>query len=145
MCASSHQNGFAILGLAALAFFSTPFGLRAEQGDIVITREVVPRVATRAPLAEDPNPRVSNPGLVTLKATGELSDGDFAAVSTGSPLIESAVTNAVTNNLIQVQRFPAQNMPHSGAARGAGQAGVAGQVNRSIQQGLRPLQQLGGR
>ncbi|MDP2245442.1 hypothetical protein [Pseudomonas sp.] len=120
----------------------------AERGDIIISRDVQPRSATRQPMMPDPNPRVSNPGaVVKYSTTNELSDADFASMSTGMALPERIVHNHLNGNSSLMGAPTHQSVPGINASHGGGGAagGVAGQVNRGIQQGLRPLQIIGGR
>jgi hypothetical protein len=116
---------------------------QAAEGDVIITREVQPRVATRAALVPDPNPLSVNPGRSVIEATAELADGDFANVSSGLALPQQLLGNSLGH---QVQTPLQHSMPGLGAPHGGGGgSGVATQVNRSVQQGLRPLQMLGDR
>jgi len=117
--------------------------LQAAEGDVIISREVQPRVATRAALVPDPNPRSVNPGRSVVDATAELGDSDFAKVSSGLALPQQLLGGPLGN---QLQAPLQQSLPGLGAGHGAGGGnGVAAQVNRSVQQGLRPLQMLGER
>lgn len=117
----------------------------AEEGDIVISRQVQPRVATTSPLVPDPSPRVVNPGSHALGVGGELNDGDFSRVSSGRTITERVISDHVINGAIRA--LPSQTLERSGASNSgvSRQGDVATQVNRSVQQGLRPLQILGGR
>ncbi len=128
----------ALLSLVTLAY--------GGEGEITISRDVQPRVATRAPLMVDPNPRTSSPGAITYEATDELSDSDFAAITTGTAMSGLLSSGAHSSNPSSVDRLPQQHLPGMGAThRAGGQGSVGSQVNRSVQQGLRPLQSLGGR
>ncbi|MDX1367829.1 hypothetical protein [Pseudomonas sp.] len=120
--------------------------IAAEDGDIIISRDVQPRSATRLPTMPDPNPRVSNPGAAVQSSTHELSDADFANMSTGMALSDRIVHNHLTGNSSLMGTPSHQSVPGLNASHGGGAtSGVAGQVNRSVQQGLRPLQILGDR
>lgn len=158
-----------IVGLRYLLFFfcllpaivMTPPAFAAG-GDIIIIREVQPRSATRPPLVPDPNPHIVNPkpnavidqGLSNLTAPGELSDSDFANI-TGGHGIQHHLTNPQGPHAVgeHVQHGSAgvnqQNIPASPGASHIGGSrlgnNIDGQVNRSLQQGLSPLQQLQGR
>ncbi len=117
--------------------------LQAADGDVIITREVQPRVATRAALVPDPNPLSVNPGRSVVDATAELGDSDFASVSSGLALPQQLLGHSLGNH---VQTPLQQSVPGLGASHSGGAgSGVAAQVNRSVQQGLRPLQMLGER
>jgi len=136
-----------VLLVCTAVALSAPLAM-AEPGQIIITRDVQPRSATRPALVPDPNPKTVNPGAITTGAMVELSDGDFASVSTGSVLPGLVVGSPQIGGQLQIERMPSQNLPGMsavhGGARGA-DGGISGQVNRPLQQGLRPLQQLGGR
>ncbi|MBA6118941.1 hypothetical protein JET76_01475 [Pseudomonas putida] len=131
-----------LVGCALAASFSVP--VQAENGIIVITRDVQPRIATRAPLAPDPYPTTANanPSAYVLKQTNELSDGDFAGISSGAGI--SSLITQQTNNLggnINTQT----QLPNLAAGRGTGSgSGIANMVNSSVQRGLAPLQILTG-
>lgn len=129
---------------------------QAAGGDIIISREVQPRSATRAALVPDPNPNVANPNhaprinrtLESAQAPLEISDSDFASVTSGTSL---------GNGLQIFTRTPDQTGTHMPGRNGLGISGntaagrsvggstgrIGGDVNRSVQQGLRPLQNLG--
>jgi hypothetical protein len=143
--------------------------LLAGDGDIIIIRTVQPRSATRLPLTPDPKPLAINPrdlsgkpaqnhtsniGNTVTRSLGELSDGDFAGISSGQGLggagralnapSAGAVNhqpNGITNQTLNGNVGQAN---HRNGGGGAGLAGVPSQVNRSLQQGLRPLQMLTG-
>lgn len=116
----------------------------ADNGIITITRDVQPRMAVRAPLAPDPYPTTANANPVTyvVKQTNELSDGDFANITSGtgiSSLITQQTTNLGGNIGNQTQ------LPNMAAGRGTGGGnGIANMVNSSVQRGLAPLQILTG-
>jgi len=125
----------------------------AAGGDIILSRQVQPRVATRQALVPDPNPRIVNPSpnriigdtlLGGTSGNNELNDRDFAGVSTGLALPKQ-LNNASYNAPIFSNSMPTQSSSGAAASQGGGMAGnVAGQVNRSVQQGLLPLQIIGG-
>lgn len=58
----------------------------ADKGIIIIKRDVQVRNATIPPLIPDPSPTTvnANPSAHVLKQTNELSDGDFASISSGA-------------------------------------------------------------
>jgi len=131
-----------LVGCALGAGFSVP--VQAENGIIIITRDVQPRIATRAPLAPDPYPTTANanPSAYVLKQTNELSDGDFATITSGtgiSSLITQQTNNVGGNIGNQTQ------LPNLAAGRGTGSGnGISNMVNSSVQRGLAPLQILTG-
>lgn len=117
----------------------------AGDGDVILTRTVQPRVATRAPLVPDPNPIKVNvsPANQIERQTGELSDADFANVS------GSLGTQGRMLNLDNSGALNSSQLRHSGTSAGhsagSSSSGLGGQINRTVQQGLSPLQNLRGR
>jgi hypothetical protein len=131
-----------LLGCALGSSFSLP--VQAENGIVVITRDVQPRIATRAPLAPDPNPVTvnTNPSAHILKQTTELSDGDFAGISSGSGIntLITQQTNSISTSINTQTQLP--NIA-GGRASGSGN-GIANMVNSNVQQGLGALKILNG-
>ncbi len=139
--------------LLGMATMMVPISLLAAGGDILLSREVQPRAATREPLVPDPNPRVVNPkpstyvgeDLQMRSVPGELNDGDFAAVTSGARMTQQLLSPTVQGAHSATSRLGnpssvAGNNPvgHAGGSLGK----IDSNVNRSIQQGLRPLQIL---
>lgn len=118
--------------------------VQADNGVIIIKRDVQPRMATRAPVMPDPSPTTANanPSRQVLRQTNELSDGDFASVASGAGI--SRLVNQNTNNLggnitnqTQLSNLPAGRSGNSGN-------GIANMVNSNIQQGLGALRVVTG-
>lgn len=118
--------------------------VQADNGIIIIKRDVQPRMATRPPVAPDPSPTTANanPSKQVLRQTNELSDGDFASVATGAGISRLVTQN--TNNLggnitnqTQLSNLPAGRSGNSGN-------GIANMVNSNIQQGLGALRVVTG-
>ncbi|MFJ4348442.1 hypothetical protein [Pseudomonas sp. NPDC089401] len=125
-------------GLAAVP------ALADKNGVVVITRDVQTRTAFRAPLAPDPNPTTvnTNPSAQVLKQTNELSDGDFASISSGAGIsnLVTQQTNGIGSNISNQTQ-----LPNLAAGRGSGSGnGISNMVNSSVQRGLAPLQILTG-
>ena len=128
----------------------------AGGGDIIISRDVQPRAATRQELVPDPNPQLVNPNndpLINRAVRGgqapmELSDRDFAGVNTGTSLASGVqifaqpVDQPAGNHLPGRAGLGVTGSSSVGGATGAANR-VGSDVNRSVQQGLRPLQNLG--
>ncbi|MFI7858710.1 MULTISPECIES: hypothetical protein [Pseudomonas] len=117
---------------------------QADNGIIVITRDVQPRIATRAPLAPDPYPTTANanPSAYVLRQTNELSDGDFASITSGTGI--SSLVTQQTDNLGGPIGNQTQ-LANQAAGRGTGSGnGISNMVNSSVQRGLAPLQILTG-
>ncbi|MDD2109233.1 MULTISPECIES: hypothetical protein [Pseudomonas] len=116
----------------------------ADNGIIVITRDVQTRNAVVPPLRPDPNPTTvnANPSAHILKQTNELSDGDFANISSGAGI--STLITQQTNNLGGNLNNQSQ-LPNLAGGRGTGSGnGISNMVNSSVQRGLAPLQILTG-
>ncbi|WP_426807921.1 hypothetical protein ABOC32_16065 [Pseudomonas sp. WOUb67] len=118
---------------------------QADNGIIIIKRDVQVRNATVPPLIPDPSPTTvnANPSAYVLKQTNELSDGDFASISSGSGI--SNMITQQTNNL--GGNLGNQNqLPNLSSGRGTGGSGngISNMVNSSVQRGLAPLQILTG-
>lgn len=117
---------------------------QADNGIIVITRDVQTRNAVVPPLRPDPNPTTvnANPSAHILKQTNELSDGDFANISSGAGI--STLITQQTNNLGGNLNNQSQ-LPNLAGGRGTGSGnGISNMVNSSVQRGLAPLQILTG-
>lgn len=138
------DKGIYRLLLIGCAMGALSLPVRAENGIIIITRDVQPRSAIRAPLAPDPYPVTANanPSANILKQTNELSDGDFANISSGSGI--SSLITQQTNNLGGSISNQSQ-LPNIAAGRSTGSGnGISNMVNSSVQRGLAPLQILTG-
>lgn len=140
--------------LAGLALgVAAQLPVHGAEGDIILSRQVQPRAAARQELVPDPNPQVVNPrrdvllerALESGLAPTEITDRDFAGITSGSRF--SGAFGVIPAGVSASHPAPAGGgaagfNPARHAGGTAGRAG--GQVNRSIQQGLRPLQILGG-
>jgi hypothetical protein len=131
-----------LLGCALGSSISLP--VQADNGIIIIKRDVQPRMATRAPVMPDPSPTIANanPSKQVLRQTNELSDGDFSSVASGAGISRLVTQN--TNNLggnitnqTQLSNLPAGRSGNSGN-------GIANMVNSNIQQGLGALRVVTG-
>lgn len=154
--------------LCAALVMNSPL-LLADEGDIVIIRTVQPRNATRLPLTPDPRPMAINPRTLTDTQTqgqpkaigsivkrslnGELNDNDFSTVSSGQGLNSAgrllqvptpSLGSTLPGTTNQAVNGSGVLPGASNAGGGAALANVPGQINRSLQQGLRPLHMLTG-
>jgi hypothetical protein len=117
---------------------------QADNGIIVITRDVQTRNAVVPPLIPDPSPTTvnANPAAHVLRQTNELSDGDFASISSGAG-ISNLVTQHTDN--LGVNLNHQTQLPNLAGGQGSGSGnGIANSVNSNIQRGLAPLQILTG-
>ncbi|MDB5996021.1 MAG: hypothetical protein JWP42_3157 [Pseudomonas sp.] len=119
--------------------------VQADNGIIVIKRDVQTRNATVAPVIPDPNPTTANanPSKYVLGQTNELSDGDFANVASGAGIsrLVSQGNNTNFNGNISNQN-QLSNMP--GGRSGNGGNGIANMVNSSVQRGMGVLNVIAG-
>nr|WP_178132008.1 hypothetical protein [Pseudomonas sp. C2B4] len=132
-----------LIGCALGSSVSLP--VQAENGIVVITRDVQPRMATRPPMIPDPNPTTvnTNPSQQILRQTNELSDGDFAGVTSGtgiSGLVNQGATNNLGGNITNQTQLT--NLP--GGRSGNGGSGIANMVNSSVQRGMGALNIIAG-
>lgn len=139
----------AMLVVLALAGTGVALPSLADDGVIVLTREVQPRIATRPALIPDPNPSTVNANVSPIVHRAldsyELSDKDFAGVASGSGIQRLILPDGHLPGLGVSNADAAQGLPgmNGGSTGGAG-SGIANQVNRSLQQGLAPLKILTG-
>ncbi|HEF4759955.1 TPA: hypothetical protein SAN82_002385 [Pseudomonas putida] len=134
---------FLLIGCALGSGVSLP--VQADNGIIIITRDVQPRMATRPPVIPDPNPTTvnANPSQQILRQTNELSDGDFAGVTSGtgiSGLVNQGGTGNLAGNITNQTQLT--NLP--GGRSGNGGSGIANMVNSSVQRGLGALNIMTG-
>ncbi|UVJ45885.1 hypothetical protein NVV94_10240 [Pseudomonas sp. LS1212] len=113
----------------------------AGEGVIVIKREVQPRIATRPTMAPDPKPVATNTDYSKqVISSTELSDGDFAGVSSGSTVTrvlspDGGAMRALTGSQAQ--------LPGMASGRtGASTNGISNTINRSVDRGMGALQIL---
>lgn len=121
----------------------------SDDGVIVISRDVHPRLVISPVLAPDPNPRTvnANPSATVIRATHsyELTDADFAGVTSGSSLQNQIIPNGQLPGLGNVSQISSQGLPGMRAGSGGGSgSNISNQINRSLQQGLAPLKILTG-
>lgn len=136
---------FSLLLIGCALGSSVCLPVQADNGIIIIKRDVQPRMATRAPVAPDPNPTTANanPSKQILNQTSELSDGDFATVASGagiSRLVAQGTNNLGGNITNQTQL---SNLP-AGRSGNSGNNGIANMVNSNVQQGLGALRIITG-
>jgi hypothetical protein len=134
--------GLLLIGCALCS--SVSLTVQADNGIIVIKRDVQPRMATRPPVAPDPNPTTvnANPSQHILNQTSELSDGDFASVASGAGIsrLVSQNTNNLGGNISNQNQL--SNLP--GGHSGNSGNGIANMVNSSVQQGMGALKIITG-
>jgi hypothetical protein len=135
-----------LMGSAASTLIS--FNVQAEgNGVIVLNRDVQPTPIGRS-AGKDPYPTTvnANPSARINQAMNstELSDGDFAAIASGSSIRSSMSTTTGslpgTNVLTNPNGLPGMSAGHGG---GAGSS-ISNTVNRAMSTGLAPLTRMAG-
>ncbi|MHC8320194.1 hypothetical protein ACYZT4_05770 [Pseudomonas sp. GB2N2] len=117
--------------------------VQADNGIIIIKRDVQVRNAVQPPLTPDPNPTTvnANPSRQILSQTSELSDGDFANVASGAGISRLVVqNNNLGGNISTQNQLSNQSAGRSGNSGG----GIANMVNSNVQQGLGALKIITG-
>lgn len=113
----------------------------AGNGEIVLTRTVQPHAVGNPPMHPDPDPLTVNasPLVQVMSATRELSDGDFASVSSGTGITRSIMpTGSTLPGLSTSNGLPGMSNGHGGGSGGT----LSGTISNSISQGMRPLSAL---
>ena len=113
----------------------------AGNGEIVLTRTVQPRALVNPPMHPHPDPLTVNasPLAQVMGATRELSDGDFASVSSGTALSRSIMPSGNTlPGLNTSNGLPGMSNGHGGGSGGT----LSNTIGNSIEQGMRPLSAL---
>ncbi|MBV2133016.1 hypothetical protein KRX52_09400 [Pseudomonas sp. MAP12] len=146
---ASRISRSALLSMLVLSGLGAAIPTYSADGIIVITRDVQPRVATRPALIPDPDPRTvnANPSSTVIRATNsyELTDADFAGITSGSSLQHQMLPNGQLPGLSHSSQVSSQGLPGMRAGQGGGAgSNVSNQINRSLQQGLAPLKILTG-
>jgi hypothetical protein len=140
----SYKGIYRLLLIASALGSTVCLPVQADNGIIIIKRDVQPRNATIPPLVPDPDPTTvnANPSQHILKQTNELSDGDFANVASGAGInrLVAQGTNNLGGNITNQTQL--SNLP-AGRSGNAGN-GIANMVNSSVAKGLAPLTILTG-
>ena len=113
----------------------------ADNGEIILTRTVQPHAVGNPPMHPDPDPLTVNasPLVQVMGATRELSDGDFASVSSGTALSRSIMPSGNTlPGLNTSNGLPGMSNGHGGGSGGT----LSNTIGNSIEQGMRPLSAL---
>lgn len=135
-------------GVLAIGALLIAADLCAADGTIVIQRELQPRVAFRPTMVPDPNPVSVNPNVsaqINQQLRGmELDDSDFAHVTSGQRLGNSPLAEGQLPGLEGAASSGPSSARLPGVSAGRTGNGISGQVNRSVQRGLAPLQKLSG-
>jgi hypothetical protein len=134
-----------LIGCVLGSVFSLP-AQAGGNGTIVLQRDVQPIPIGRK-AAPDPYPTTvnANPSERIVQTTNhELSDGDFASISSGASI--NGAINPNTNGLpgLNVVTNP-NGLPGMSSGHGGGSGGaISGTINRSLSSGLAPLGRLAG-
>lgn len=118
----------------------------AEDGVIVTGRNVQGFHVGRPAFGADPYPATANanPGKQILRATtGELSDSDFASVSSGAGITRVILPNGELPGLGNTLGSRSADLGTGAAAGHAGGSSLGGQISGSIERGMAPLNAIG--
>ena len=145
--ATLNQGSLSLLLISCVLSASVSVPALAENGVIVTGRNVQGHMAGRSSFGPDPYPTTANanPGAQILRSTtnGELSDNDFAGVSSGSSITRAILPNG---DLPGLSNTLGSNSAGLGAGAAAGHASgntLGGQISGSIERGLAPLNNIG--
>ncbi|WP_339513530.1 hypothetical protein [Pseudomonas sp. RL_15y_Pfl2_60] len=135
----------------------------AQDGIIVLGRQVQPRLATHPTDIPDPNPTVVNTNISRQVVTtvngsmnntqmgmgGELADSDFANITTGSSINSMVMPNGSLPGFNalgtdQANHQGATNTGSAGHSGGNAGSGLGNTINSTVQRGLAPLNMLTG-
>lgn len=133
----------------------------AQDGIIVLGRQVQPRLATHPTDIPDPNPTVVNANisrqvvstvngsLSSANMGGELADSDFANITTGSSINSMVMPNGSLPgfNALGTDQSNHQGATNTGSAGHSGGnagSGLGNTINSTVQRGLAPLNMLTG-
>lgn len=132
---------FLLIGCALSTIVCLP--VQADNGIIIIKRDVQTRNAVQPPVIPDPSPTTvnANPSRQILAQTNELSDGDFANVASGAGISRLVTQNTNLGGNITNQP-QLSNLPAGRSGNGGN--GIANMVNSNIQQGLGALKIITG-
>lgn len=145
--ATLNQGSIGLLLISCVLSASVSLPACAEDGIIVTGRNVQGHMAGRSSFGPDPYPTTANanPGAQILRATtgGELSDSDFAGVSSGSTITRAILPNGTLPGLSTTHGSSASGLGAGAAAGHGGGSNMGGQISGSIQRGMAPLNNIG--
>jgi hypothetical protein len=138
-------NRLLLIACAVSSILSFPIQA-ADNGVIGLKRDVQPGAVGRPALQKDPYPTTvnANPSARVIQMTNntELSDGDFAGVSSGSTISRTIMQDGSGMTGLNVVTNP-NGMPGMSAGHGGGSGNaISGTINRSISAGLSPLSNI---
>ncbi|MFO2463578.1 hypothetical protein OOJ96_17395 [Pseudomonas sp. 15FMM2] len=118
----------------------------AQDGVIVTGRNVQGFHVGRPAFAPDPYPATANanPAKQILRATGgELSDKEFAGVSSGSSITRAILPNGDLPALSNTLGNHSAGLGTGGAAGHGSGSNLGGQISGQIERGMAPLHNIG--
>jgi hypothetical protein len=145
--ATLNQGSLSLLLISCVLSASVSVPALAENGVIVTGRNVQGHMAGRSSFGPDPYPTTANanPGAQILRSTtnGELSDNDFAGVSSGSSITRSILPNGTLPGLSTTHGSSASGLGAGAAAGHSGGSSLGGQISGTIERGMAPLNNIG--
>lgn len=140
------QGSMNVLLISCVLSASIVVPSHAGDGVIVTGRDVQGHMYGRSSFGPDPYPQTANanPSRDILGAlSGELSDRDFGAVSSGLSITRAIQPNGNLSGLGATQNSMSTLGAGAAASRSGGSGSMGGQISDSIQRGLAPLNNIG--
>ncbi|HCT04040.1 MAG TPA: hypothetical protein DIW86_01620 [Pseudomonas sp.] len=140
------QGSMNVLLISCVLSASISLSTLAGDGVIVTGRDVQGHMYGRASFGPDPYPQTANvnPSKDVLGAlSGELSDRDFGAVSSGLSITRALQPAGNFSTLSATQNGMSTLGAGAAASRSGGSGSMGGQISDSIQRGLAPLNNIG--
>ncbi len=144
--ATLDSGSMSLLLISCVLSASMSVPASAEDGIIVTGRNVQGFHVGRPAFGPDPYPSTANanPGKQILGATGgELTDHDFAGVSSGAGITRAILPNGDLPGLSNTLGTHPASLGTGAAAGHGGASNLGGQVSGSIERGMAPLNAIG--
>lgn len=144
--ATLNQGSIGLLLISCVLSASVSLPASAQDGIIVTGRNVQGFMVGRPAFGKDPYPSTANanPSQQILRATGsELSDNDFAGISSGSTITRAILPNGDLPGLSNTLGNSSTGLGAGAAAGHASGNTLGGQISGSIERGLAPLNNIG--
>ncbi|AZC18690.1 MULTISPECIES: hypothetical protein [Pseudomonas] len=135
-----------LIGCAISAVPNLP-AMAAGNGEIILERQMYATPIGRARnLDNNPTTVNANPsGVVTGMTNGEISDNDFAGISSGALVRGAVMPNGNGVSGMNIVTNP-NGLPGMSAGHGGGSgASISNSINRSMGAAMAPLNNIGGR
>lgn len=143
--ATLNPGSLSLLLISCVLSASVSVSAFAEDGVIVTGRNVQGFHVGRPAFGPDPYPTTvnANPSSQIQRATGELSDSDFASLSSGSGITRTILPNGELPGLSNTLGTNSAGLGTGAAASHGGGNSLGGQISGTIERGLAPLNNIG--